>query len=126
MSACIVQTPQFRSSPKRLNYKPVLVLQDLNTASVIQVLPPPQLAKAQNLGLLTVPHSLGERVKTRLDFEVKVTWNGSRTYKRLRGVSILISSPNPEQAELFIQAIHDFAASLNGKWLASKPVVDTK
>lgn len=65
--------------------------------------------------------SLGQRVKVRIDAEVWINWHGKRTYKRLRGLSLLVSAPNPEQAELFIQAMHDFAATLNGKWLAPKP-----
>lgn len=57
----------------------------------------------------------------RVDVEVSAITCGGRGYKRLRCASVLCSAPNAEQAELFIQAIHDFAASLNGKWLAPKP-----
>jgi hypothetical protein len=84
------------------------------------------VTNAINHGLLVVHESLGQRVGLKLDFEANVTWCGSRAYKRLRAVSVLVSCPNPEQAELFIEAIHAFAKTLDGIWLAPSPEIGTE
>lgn len=66
--------------------------------------------------------SLARRINARMDFEISASYRGVKGYKRLRSASVLLSAPNAEQMMLFIEAIHEFAASLNGKWLAAKPV----
>jgi hypothetical protein len=102
-------------------YRVPLLLYDCLAPNVVRM--PLKLAesKAINHGLLSVPHSLARRVNLKLDVELNLKWRGRRTYKRLRAASILVSCPNPEQAELFIEAIHAFAKTLDGLWLAPRP-----
>ena len=104
-------------NPKR----PPLIIEQLDTPNVIRAPDTPLNSRALNHGLMAVSSALRQRVKLRCDVEVNANWRGSRVYKRMRACSILVSAPNPEQAELFIQALHDFAASLSGKWLAPPP-----
>src|SRR5208282_2299846 len=121
MSACEGVLPQEEIPRKPSIYKPYVILITPDAPNLVQspVLPPETVAI--NHALLSVQESLERRVKLRFDVECKVKWRGSITYKRLRGASVLLNAPNADQAELFIQAIHNFAASLNGKWLAAKP-----
>jgi len=86
----------------------------------------PNQAKAENYGQMAVLESLARRINMRLDVEISSNCSGQRAYKRLRCASVLCSAPNAEQAELFIQAIHAFAATLNGKWLAPLPEISTE
>ncbi len=118
--ACTQVTPTFDYAATVSPRQPLLI-EDLSVPSIVRKLESPRESFAVNRGLLSVSESLKQRVKLRLDFETNVSWHGQRSYKRLRHVSVLVSAPSPEQAELFIQAIHDFAATLNGKWLAPKP-----
>jgi hypothetical protein len=78
--------------------------------------------RAENRAVMGVSETLGRRVRVRIQPEIWVKWGGKRwNYRRARQCGIAVSCPNPEQAELFIQAMHDFAASLTGKWLAPSP-----
>src|SRR5258707_12833077 len=119
VSICIAPTPKprFNSHTPRKS----LVIHDLTFPNVIRNPDPPKQAQAENFGMMAVHEALARRINMRLDVEVSAIRGNARGYKRLRCASVLISAPNAEQAELFIQAIHDFAASLNGKWLAPKP-----
>jgi hypothetical protein len=129
VNACVTQTPEISNSAliylhedsQVLDRKTPVVVHDLSVPNVVQVPETPDDSRAINRGMLSVPQTLARRTKVRIDAELWVKWHGRRTYKRLRGSSVLLNAPNAEQAELFIQAIHDFAASLNGKWLAAKP-----
>jgi hypothetical protein len=71
---------------------------------------------------MAVRESLAQRVNMRLDLEIGLTWSSKRNYRRLLGTSVQVSAPNAEQAELFIAALHEFCKSLDGKWLAPKPL----
>jgi hypothetical protein len=101
--------------------RPTLIVVDLSSPTIVRLPSMPRTSRALNHGWLLVSESLAERIKLRFDVEVCGKWRGTKVYKRLRSNSLLVSAPNAEQAELFIQAMHDFAASLNGKWLAPKP-----
>lgn len=110
---------QFRRPPIALSF----LCYNLEAPNLIR--PPqsrPALSLAQNAGMMAVRESMGQRVNMRCDFEISVNWGGIRSYRRLRACSIQVSSPNAAQAELFISALHDFCASLDGKWLAPKPL----
>lgn len=78
-------------------------------------------SKAFNLGTLLVRESLGQRTLIRLGTECFTTRKGKRTYARLRGTNVTLSCPSSQQAELAIEAILEFAMSLDGKWLAPAP-----
>ena len=74
--------------------------------------------RAQNRALLAVPEMLGRRTQIRISVESWCKWNGRWQYKRLRSRHVTISCPNPEQAELAIEAVLRFAQSLDSKLLA--------
>ena len=79
-------------------------------------------SKAINRGFLLMPQSQSRRVKIRVSPDVWLRFNGkSWNYKRLRESYVTLSCPNAEQAELAVNAILAFAASLDGKWLAPAP-----
>ena len=78
--------------------------------------------QAQNEGLLGVAEILGRRTQIRISPEVWCKWRGRWRYKRLRARHVTISCPNPEQADLVLDAIARFAESLDGKSLAIPPV----
>jgi hypothetical protein len=118
---CTTPTPQTVDPRLSATYKPPLILHDLTTSNVVQPALVPPASKAVNRAILSVHESMRQRVKLRVGVEAWTSWSGQRAYKRLRGQHVLVSCPNAEQAELFIQAVHEFAMSLNGKWLASKP-----
>ena len=67
---------------------------------------------------------LGRRVRVRLQAEVFLKdsvkpWS----FRRLPRTQIQFSAPNAEQAQLFLNALFDFAESLNGKLLLSSSSV---
>lgn len=116
-----IPTPRSRTQFHTPIKKRSLIIEDLAAPNLVRPPITPSEAQAQNRGFMAVRASLGRRVNMRMDWEITVPWACKRTYKRMRCVSVLLSCPNQEQAELFIQAMHDFAGSLNGKWLAPKP-----
>lgn len=73
--------------------------------------------KFHNSGVMQVRHSLGQRTNLRVNFEVATRSKGTTVYRRLRQRAAFISCPNPDQAELVVDAIMAFALSLDGKWL---------
>ena len=80
------------------------------------------VAKAFNQSLLLMPQNLARRVKLRFSPEVWIRFGRKSWYfKRLRSNSVILSCPNAEPAELAVNAILAFAASLDGKWLAPAP-----
>ena len=81
---------------------------------------PPETT-AFNRSLLVLHEFLAQRVKIRVGIEAYISFAGKRAYKRLRGNCVLLSAPNARQAELFINAVLEFAASLDGKWLTDPP-----
>jgi hypothetical protein len=76
--------------------------------------------QAVNKGLLGVAEIMGRRTQIRISPEVW-KWRGRWRYKRMRARHVTISCPNPEQAEIAIEAIVRFAESLDDKWLAPSP-----
>src|SRR5262249_3417059 len=74
--------------------------------------------QAQNKAILGISEILGRRTQIRVSTEVWCNWRGRWRYKRLRARHVTISCPNPEQAELVIEAVAAFAKSLEGLWLA--------
>lgn len=109
-------------SPKLLINKPKIVITDTDCPNIVRISPAHEPSRILNRGLMQVSCLRERRTKVRIDFEVIGSWSGQWGYKRLRQMSILLSSPNAEQAELFIDAIHEFARQLSGKWLAPTPV----
>ena len=105
--------------------KPRTIVVDLLAPNFVTTPSAHEQISAVNHGILSVRESLAQRVKLRFDVEVSGTWNKQWAYKRLRNCSVLVSCPNAEQAELLIAAVQEFLASLNGKWLAPKPVEST-
>ena len=81
----------------------------------------PSHVLAFNRALLLTHELMAQRVKIRVAIEVNVNYNGIRQYRRLRASNVLLSAPNAKQAELFINAVLEFAASLDGKWLTDPP-----
>jgi hypothetical protein len=74
--------------------------------------------QAQNKAILGVAETLGRRTQIRLSTEVWCKWRGRWRYKRMRARHVTVNCPNPEQAELVIEAISVFSQSLEGMWLA--------
>lgn len=75
---------------------------------------------ANNRQLLQARFNLGRRVNVCISPEIPGKYGNAYSYRRLRQCKTMLSCPNPEQAELAIEAILRFAESLNGKWLAPK------
>ena len=71
-----------------------------------------------NHARLEVRRSLSQRCSIRLYFDCLTRYRGKSLYKRMRGTTVYVDCPTPEQAELAIEAILSFAQSLDGKWLA--------
>lgn len=121
VASCAVISPKPRLQFHGPAQRHSLIVHDLTAPNVVRPADPPREARAENLGIMAVNEALARRINLRFDVEVSAKHRGNSSYKRLRCASLLCSAPNAEQAELFIQAIHDFAATLNGKWLAPKP-----
>lgn len=68
----------------------------------------------ETVGRLVARYSSGHRLKLRVQCEV---WSGQR-YKLLPAFRLAIESPDPQQAQLALEAISRFAKSLDGVWLA--------
>jgi len=74
--------------------------------------------QAQNRAILGVAEILGRRTQIRVGIEVWCKWRGRWRYKRMRAQHVTLSCPNPEQAELVIEAFSRFLKSLDGNFLA--------
>ena len=77
--------------------------------------------QAQNKAIMGIAEILGRRTQIRISPEVWCKWRGRWRYKRLRARHVTISCPNPEQADLALEAIVRFAESLESKWIAPRP-----
>jgi hypothetical protein len=77
--------------------------------------------QAQNMAIMGVAESLGRRTQIRVSVEIWSKWNGRWQYKRFRSRHATVSCPNPEQAEIMIEAVLAFAKSVDGNWLARTP-----
>ena len=126
MSFSASLSPQDSIPPIPLQRKENVIVVTPDAPNVVQVAPSPQVVSAINHGILAVQESLGRRVKLRLEFETRVRWRNCYGYKRMRSAAVLISAPTAEQAQLFLEAIHEFAKSLDGKWLAPQPPQTTE
>lgn len=82
--------------------------------------------RARNLAKMQVRHSLGQRTNIRFGAECSTRLGESNGYRRLRHCAVVLSCPDPEQAELAIEAILAFAQSLDGIWLAPPPAPEEK
>jgi hypothetical protein len=121
VSTSVTTLPKPRTAFHAPPVRRSIILYDLTAPNVVRPAQTPRDALAENRGSMHVLEALARRVNMRMEVEISARHCGRSSYKRLRCASILCSAPNAEQAELFIQAIHDFAATLNGKWLAAKP-----
>lgn len=79
---------------------------------------------ADNVGALCAHHAKGYRIKLRLVPELCAKRSKHWTYERLH-CRIALSCPTPEQAQLALDAIARFAASLDGIWLAPATTAPT-
>jgi len=62
------------------------------------------------------------RPRMRILVDVLSDWNGVQRYHRVPGTTILGDAESPDQLRLFVQAVIDFAKSLDGKYLlATEP-----
>ena len=77
--------------------------------------------QAQNKAIMGIAEIMGRRTQIRFSPEVWSKSDGRWRYKRLRARHVTLSCSSPEQAELAIKAIAQFAESLDGKWLAPPP-----
>ena len=108
--------PAPRESPNYLTFG-----LDRNAPNAVRVPAMQADELAVNKGLLSISKAVGRRTQIRISPEAWLKWRGRWIYKRLRARHVTISCPDPEQAELFLEAIVGFARSLEGKWLAPPP-----
>ena len=78
-------------------------------------------ARVQNRAIMECSEMMGRRVRIRFQPEIWVKWRGKWGYRRARQCGVILSCPDPDQAELGSNVILKFAESLNGKWLTVAP-----
>lgn len=95
-----------------------VLMEDLSAPAVVVLAPETAVTKSSNHARFAQSTYLHRRVRIRVNPEILCKLNSAPwSYRRLQRRYAQCSFPSQEQAELFIDALFDFIAQFDGKFL---------